>query len=52
MPLKIDLLDSPDLLETTIDDVVGAPDTMAMSQAPGEVSTAARQAGLEGLEGE
>uniref|UniRef100_A0A8C0HVQ8 Band 4.1-like protein 5 n=1 Tax=Balaenoptera musculus TaxID=9771 RepID=A0A8C0HVQ8_BALMU len=50
LPLKIDLLDSPDLLETTIDDVVGAPDTMAMSQAPGEVSTAARQAGLEGLE--
>nr|XP_019787888.1 band 4.1-like protein 5 isoform X4 [Tursiops truncatus] len=50
LPLKIDLLDSPDLLETTIDDVVGAPDTMAMSQAPGEVSTATRQAGLEGLE--
>ncbi|XP_061038957.1 band 4.1-like protein 5 isoform X3 [Eubalaena glacialis] len=50
LPLKIDLLDSPDLLETTIDDVVGAPDTMAMSQAPGEVSTASRQAGLEGLE--
>ncbi|XP_029081070.1 band 4.1-like protein 5 isoform X3 [Monodon monoceros] len=50
LPLKIDLLDSPDLRETTIDDVVGAPDTMAMSQAPGEVSTATRQAGLEGLE--
>ncbi|XP_060157506.1 band 4.1-like protein 5 isoform X3 [Globicephala melas] len=50
LPLKIDLLDSPDLLETTTDDVVGAPDTMAMSQAPGEVSTATRQAGLEGLE--
>ncbi|XP_033256128.1 band 4.1-like protein 5 isoform X5 [Orcinus orca] len=50
LPLKIDLLDSPDLLETTIDDIVGAPDTMAMSQAPGEVSTATRQAGLEGLE--
>eukprot|EP00070_Physeter_catodon_P050491 XP_028357385.1 band 4.1-like protein 5 isoform X4 [Physeter catodon] len=50
LPLKIDLLDRPDLLETAVDDVVGAPDTVAMSQAPGEVSTAARQAGLEGLE--
>nr|XP_058910901.1 band 4.1-like protein 5 isoform X2 [Kogia breviceps] len=50
LPLKIDLLDHPDLLETAVDDVVGAPDTVAMSQAPGEGSTAARQAGLEGLE--
>ncbi|XP_055254901.1 band 4.1-like protein 5 isoform X2 [Moschus berezovskii] len=48
LPLKIDLLDSPDLLETTIDEVAGAPDTMDTSQAPGEVSTATRQAGSEG----
>jgi len=52
LPLKLDLLDSPDLLETTINEVAGAPDTMDTSQAPGEVSTATRQAGLEGPEGE
>ncbi|XP_065787454.1 band 4.1-like protein 5 isoform X2 [Muntiacus reevesi] len=47
LPLKIDLLDSPDLLETTIDEVAGVADTMDTSQAPGEVSTATRQAALE-----
>ncbi|XP_069433920.1 band 4.1-like protein 5 isoform X1 [Ovis canadensis] len=52
LPLRIDLLDSPDLLETTANDVAGAPDTMDTPQAPGEVSTATRQAGLEGPEGE
>uniref|UniRef100_A0A8C6D517 Band 4.1-like protein 5 n=1 Tax=Moschus moschiferus TaxID=68415 RepID=A0A8C6D517_MOSMO len=52
LPLKIDLLDSPDLLETTIDEVAGAPDTMDTSQAPGEVSTATRQAVSEGPKGE
>ena len=52
LPLKIDLLDSPDLLETTIDEAAGAADTMDTSQAPGEVSTATRQAGLEGPERE
>ncbi|XP_043750646.1 band 4.1-like protein 5 isoform X1 [Cervus elaphus] len=52
LPLKTDLLDSPDLLETTIDEVAGAADTMDTSPAPGEVSTATRQAGLEGPEGE
>ncbi|KAI4574902.1 hypothetical protein MJT46_004181 [Ovis ammon polii x Ovis aries] len=50
LPLRIDLLDSPDLLETTANDVAGAPDTMDTPQAPGEVSTATRQAGLEGPE--
>ncbi|ELR51811.1 Band 4.1-like protein 5 [Bos mutus] len=50
LPLKLDLLDSPDLLETTINEVAGAPDTMDTSQVPGEVSTATRQAGLEGPE--
>lgn len=52
LPLRIDLLDSPDLLETTANDVAGAPDTKDTPQAPGEVSTATRQAGLEGPEGE
>ncbi|CAI9156114.1 unnamed protein product [Rangifer tarandus platyrhynchus] len=52
LPLKIDLLDSPDLLETTVDELAGTADTMDTSQAPGEVSTATRQAGLEGPEGE
>lgn len=47
MPLKIDLLDSPDLPETTIDEVVGAADTLDISQASDEISTAPRQTGLE-----
>uniref|UniRef100_A0A4X1SG48 Band 4.1-like protein 5 n=1 Tax=Sus scrofa TaxID=9823 RepID=A0A4X1SG48_PIG len=47
LPLKIDLLDSPDLPETTIDEVVGAADTLDISQASDEISTAPRQTGLE-----
>ncbi|XP_036742448.2 band 4.1-like protein 5 isoform X1 [Manis pentadactyla] len=46
LPLNIDLLDSPNLLATTID-VTGASDTMERSQAP-----ATRQTGLEGPEAE
>lgn len=47
MPLNIDLLDSPDLLETTIDGVIGAPDTVETSQALDEINIATRQNGLE-----
>ncbi|XP_047628139.1 band 4.1-like protein 5 isoform X2 [Phacochoerus africanus] len=47
LPLKIDLLDSPDLPETTIDEVVGAADTLDISQVSDEISTAPRQTGLE-----
>uniref|UniRef100_A0A8D1EGT4 Band 4.1-like protein 5 n=1 Tax=Sus scrofa TaxID=9823 RepID=A0A8D1EGT4_PIG len=47
LPLKIDLLDSPDLPETTIDEVVGAADSLDISQASDEISTAPRQTGLE-----
>ncbi|XP_032268015.1 band 4.1-like protein 5 isoform X3 [Phoca vitulina] len=52
LPLNIDLLDSPDLLETTIDDVIGAPDTLEISQAPDEVNIVTRQTGLEGTKEE
>uniref|UniRef100_A0A8C4FH60 Band 4.1-like protein 5 n=1 Tax=Catagonus wagneri TaxID=51154 RepID=A0A8C4FH60_9CETA len=45
--LQIDLLDSPDLPETTIDEVVGAADTLDTSQAPDEINTAPRQTGLD-----
>ncbi|XP_015983056.2 band 4.1-like protein 5 isoform X1 [Rousettus aegyptiacus] len=47
LPLNIDLLDSPDLLETTIDGVIGAPDTVETSQALDEINIATRQNGLE-----
>ncbi|XP_072816927.1 band 4.1-like protein 5 isoform X2 [Vicugna pacos] len=47
LPLKIDLLDSPDLLETTIDDVIGTLDTMDTSQAPDEINKTTRQTGSE-----
>ncbi|XP_031307120.2 band 4.1-like protein 5 isoform X4 [Camelus dromedarius] len=47
LPLKIDLLDSPDLLETTIDDVIGTLDTMDTSQAPDEINKATMQTGSE-----
>ncbi|XP_023478517.2 band 4.1-like protein 5 isoform X2 [Equus caballus] len=47
LALNIDLLDSPDLLETTIDDVIGAPDPMETSQAPDDINIAAGQTGLE-----
>uniref|UniRef100_A0A8I3PTU9 Band 4.1-like protein 5 n=2 Tax=Canis lupus familiaris TaxID=9615 RepID=A0A8I3PTU9_CANLF len=52
LPLNIDLLDSPDLLETTIDDVIGAPDTLEIAQAPDEVNIITRQTGLEGTKEE
>ncbi|KAM8789758.1 band 4.1-like protein 5 isoform 8-T8 [Rhynchonycteris naso] len=50
LPLNIDLLDCPALLETTIDDTTGAPDTVETWQSPGEINTATRQTGLEGPE--
>ncbi|XP_026365939.2 band 4.1-like protein 5 isoform X4 [Ursus americanus] len=52
LPLNIDLLDSPDLLETTIDDVIGAPDTLEVPQPPDEVNIVTRQTGLEGTKEE
>ncbi|XP_032209780.1 band 4.1-like protein 5 isoform X6 [Mustela erminea] len=52
LPLNIDLLDSPELLETTIDDIVGAPDTLEIPQAPDEVNIVTRQTGLEGAKEE
>uniref|UniRef100_A0A0D9RVR2 Band 4.1-like protein 5 n=1 Tax=Chlorocebus sabaeus TaxID=60711 RepID=A0A0D9RVR2_CHLSB len=42
IPLNIDLLNSPDLLETTIGDVIGASDTMETSQAPNDINVATR----------
>ncbi|XP_008057521.1 band 4.1-like protein 5 [Carlito syrichta] len=47
LPLNIDLLASPDLLETTIGDVIGASDTMETSQALDEINITTRQTGLE-----
>ncbi|XP_016065284.1 PREDICTED: band 4.1-like protein 5 [Miniopterus natalensis] len=47
LPLNIGLLDSPTLLETTTDDVIGAPDTVETSKSPGEINIAPRQTGLE-----
>ncbi|XP_025784527.1 band 4.1-like protein 5 [Puma concolor] len=47
LPLNIDLLDSPDLMETTIDDLIGAPDTLETPQVPDEVNTVTGQTGLE-----
>ncbi|XP_023618269.1 band 4.1-like protein 5 isoform X4 [Myotis lucifugus] len=47
LPPNIDLLDSPALLETTIDDVIGAPDTVETLQSPDEINVAPRQTGLE-----
>ncbi|XP_066089270.1 band 4.1-like protein 5 isoform X3 [Saccopteryx bilineata] len=47
LPLNIDLLDSPALLETTIDDATGAPDTVETWQSPDEINTTTRQTGLE-----
>ncbi|XP_006169635.1 band 4.1-like protein 5 isoform X2 [Tupaia chinensis] len=46
-PLNIDMLGSPDLMETAISDEIGAPDSMETSQAPVEVNVATRQTGLE-----
>uniref|UniRef100_A0A2K6FKJ2 Band 4.1-like protein 5 n=1 Tax=Propithecus coquereli TaxID=379532 RepID=A0A2K6FKJ2_PROCO len=47
LPLNIDLLDSPDLLETTIGDVIGASDTVEASHAPDEINVGTRQTGVE-----
>nr|XP_020144119.1 band 4.1-like protein 5 isoform X3 [Microcebus murinus] len=47
LPLNIDLLDSPDLLERTIGDVIGASDTLEASQALDEINVATRQTGVE-----
>ncbi|KAM5325265.1 band 4.1-like protein 5 isoform 1-T1 [Glossophaga mutica] len=47
LPLNIDLLDSPASLETTIDDVIGIPDTVETSKSPDEINIAPRQTGLE-----
>ncbi|XP_062951412.1 band 4.1-like protein 5 isoform X3 [Cynocephalus volans] len=47
LPPNIDLLDSPDLLETSIGDVIGPPDTMETYQVADEVNVATRQTGLE-----
>ncbi|XP_037704910.1 band 4.1-like protein 5 isoform X2 [Choloepus didactylus] len=44
--LNIDLLDSPDLMETTIDGVTGSPDTMETSPAPDEMNIATMQTEL------
>ncbi|XP_007962892.3 band 4.1-like protein 5 isoform X1 [Chlorocebus sabaeus] len=46
IPLNIDLLNSPDLLETTTGDVIGASDTMETSQAPNDINVATRLPGL------
>ncbi|XP_063646443.1 band 4.1-like protein 5 isoform X12 [Pan troglodytes] len=46
IPLNIELLNSPDLLETTIGDVIGASDTVETSQALNDVNVATRLSGL------
>ncbi|XP_058290288.1 band 4.1-like protein 5 isoform X5 [Hylobates moloch] len=46
IPLNTDLLNSPDLLETTIGDVIGASDTMETSQALNDINVATRLPGL------
>ncbi|XP_015287461.2 band 4.1-like protein 5 isoform X3 [Macaca fascicularis] len=46
IPPNIDLLNSPDLLETTIGDVIGASDTMETSQALNDINVATRLPGL------
>uniref|UniRef100_A0A2K5CFF3 Erythrocyte membrane protein band 4.1 like 5 n=1 Tax=Aotus nancymaae TaxID=37293 RepID=A0A2K5CFF3_AOTNA len=50
IPLNIDLLASPDLLETTIGEVSGASDIMETLQAPNDVNVATRLPGLGGTE--
>ncbi|KAM7104801.1 band 4.1-like protein 5 [Molossus nigricans] len=47
LPLSIDLLDSPALLETTIVDEIRAPETVETLHSPDEINTAPRQTGLE-----
>lgn len=41
------MLDSPDLMETTIDDLIGAPDTQETPQVTDEVNIVTGQTGLE-----
>ncbi|KAM6178310.1 band 4.1-like protein 5 [Rhynchocyon petersi] len=50
LPLNIDLLDSADLLETTIEDVIVILDTAETSQVPAEISIATKQTGSQELE--
>ncbi|XP_058157135.1 band 4.1-like protein 5 [Dasypus novemcinctus] len=45
--LNIDLLDSPDLMETTTDAVTGAPDKMETSPVPNEINIGTLHTGLE-----
>ncbi|XP_037379123.1 band 4.1-like protein 5 isoform X2 [Talpa occidentalis] len=52
LPLNSNLLDNPDILETTTDDVIGTPDTWKASQAPDEINKDTRQTGLEEPEGD
>nr|XP_008256690.1 band 4.1-like protein 5 isoform X3 [Oryctolagus cuniculus] len=47
LPLSINLLESPDLLETAIGGGGGTSDTMETSQTPGEMNTTTRQTGSE-----
>uniref|UniRef100_A0A673SKN2 Band 4.1-like protein 5 n=1 Tax=Suricata suricatta TaxID=37032 RepID=A0A673SKN2_SURSU len=48
LPLNIDLLDSPDLMETTsMGDLIGAPDAQETPQVPDEVNIVPGQTGLE-----
>ncbi|MBZ3885722.1 Band 4.1-like protein 5 [Sciurus carolinensis] len=47
LSLSIDLLDSPDLLETAIGDVIRSSDTMETSPALDDINIATRQTGLE-----
>ncbi|XP_042541213.1 band 4.1-like protein 5 isoform X2 [Dipodomys spectabilis] len=47
LPLSIDLLNSPDLLKTTVGDIVGASDTVETTPALDDINKASRPAGLE-----
>ncbi|XP_069877978.1 band 4.1-like protein 5 isoform X2 [Dipodomys merriami] len=47
LPLSIDLLNSPDLLKTTVGDIVGASDTVETTPALDDINKASRPTGLE-----
>ncbi|XP_004674777.1 PREDICTED: band 4.1-like protein 5 [Condylura cristata] len=47
LPLNGSLLDNPDSLETTTDDVIRTPDTREEFQAPEEINKDTRQTGLK-----
>ncbi|XP_048185771.1 band 4.1-like protein 5 isoform X1 [Perognathus longimembris pacificus] len=47
LPLSIDFLSSPDLLKTTVGDIVGASDTMETSPALDNTNKTTRPTGLE-----